>query len=189
MQSAKPRHQDSFVPMYHNYSRLVASIAANFPLTPQQQEEVCQDVFLVVWQRKQQLVHEYALASWLGTITRHRCLSVLRRNKAMISLEELTEDHLHAQQANLVPPQTETQLWHLELSLNLLHKLIDEHSSPVRRCVARRFYTDGESVASIAEALHMCPNTVLSHLRRFRLIVQKSLLRMLDERGIDLISA
>jgi RNA polymerase sigma-70 factor (ECF subfamily) len=182
-------HSDSFAPLYHSYSRLVASIAANFPLSPQQQEEICQDVFLIVWEKKEQLMHENALASWLGTITRHRCLSEMRRARTMVALEDLSEEILHAQQENCQSSPLETQSWHLELSLSLLQQLIDGHRSPVRRRVAQLFYREGHSVAAISTVLKMCPNTVLSHLRRFRLVVEKSLLRLLEERGIDLASA
>lgn len=191
MQSANihPMHHDSFAPLYRNYSRLVASIAADFPLTPQQQEDVCQDVFLIVWQRKQQLMHENAFVSWLSAITRHRCLSELRRKKLMIPLEDLNEEDIHSQQEASIQPCAEARHWHLELSVSLLHRLIDEHRSPVRRRVAQLFYTQEQSVAMIAETLQICPNTVLSHLRRFRLIVEKSLLRLAEECGIDLESA
>jgi RNA polymerase sigma factor (sigma-70 family) len=189
MPSAKPMHQDTFVPLYHNYSRLVASIAAHFPLSPQQQEEVCQDVFLIVWEKKEQLQHERAFASWIGTVTRHRCLSEMRRSRMTIALEDLSEEMLHARPEMRQPSPMEMQPWHLELSLNLLQQLIDGHRSPVRRRVAQLFYREGRSVAAIASALQLCPNTVLSHLRRFRLIVEKSLLRLLEERGIDLVSA
>jgi DNA-binding CsgD family transcriptional regulator len=44
-------------------------------------------------------------------------------------------------------------------------------------------------VAAVAAGLGMRPNTVLSHLRRFRLVVEKSLVRLLEEQGIDLESA
>ncbi len=190
MPSAKPMQPETFVPLYHNYSRLVASIAANFPLSPQQQEEVCQDVFLIVWEKKEQLLHEKAFASWLGTVTRHRCLSEMRRARSTIALEDISEEALHArpetQQASM---QHEQQAWHLELSLRLLQQLIDGHRSPMRRRVAQLYYREGQSVAAIASVLQMRPNTVLSHLRRFRLVVEKSLVRLLEERGIDLASA
>jgi RNA polymerase sigma factor (sigma-70 family) len=182
-------HPDTFVPLYHNYSRLVASIAANFPLSPQQQEEVCQDVFLIVWEKKEQLTHEHAFASWIGTVTRHRCLSEMRRMRTMIALEDASEEMLHARPEARQLPSMEMQAWHWELSLSLLQQLIDTHRSPVRRRVAQLFYREGQSVATIAAGLHMCPNTVLSHLRRFRLVVEKSLLRLMEERGIDWVSA
>ncbi|WP_176736836.1 RNA polymerase sigma factor [Oligoflexus tunisiensis] len=188
MQTAKLLSPDPFVPLYHNYIRLVASIAANFPLSPQQQEEICQDVFFIVWQHREQLVHERALSSWLSTITRHRCLTELRRNRSMVALDDLNEEILHAQQEARLGGSTPSQSWHLELSLRLLQSLIDDHRSPVRRRVAQLFYSQGESVATISATLNMCPNTVLSHLRRFRLIVEKSLLRLLEERDIDLAS-
>ncbi len=190
MPSAKPMQPETFVPLYHNYSRLVASIAANFPLSPQQQEEVCQDVFLIVWEKKEQLLHEKAFASWLGTVTRHRCLSEMRRVRCTIALEDISEEALHARpEMQHASMQREQQAWHLELSLNLLQQLIDGHRSPVRRRVAQLFYREGQSVAVIASVLQMRPNTVLSHLRRFRLVVEKSLVRLLEERGIDLASA
>lgn len=174
----------SFAMLYQDYSRLVASVAANFPLTPQQQEDVCQDVFLVVWQRRAQLQHEYAMASWLSTITRHRCLNELRRRRNTVALEDINEEIIHTQQEASTRRYDPTELWQLELSLKILRCLIAEHRSPVRRQVAQLFYEQGQSVATIAESLRLCPNTVLSHLRRFRLIVEKSLLRLLEERGM-----
>lgn len=189
MASVRSLHSDAFAPLYHHYNRLVASIAANFPLSPQQQEEVCQEVFMIIWEKKEQLVHEQALASWIGTVTRHRCLSEMRRMRPMVALEDLSEEVLHARPENRQASSWDSRSWQLELSLRLLQQLIDGHRSPIRRRVAQGFYRDGQSVAAVAADLGMCPNTVLSHLRRFRLVVEKSLLRLLDEQGIDLESA
>jgi RNA polymerase sigma-70 factor (ECF subfamily) len=189
MPPVRSLQSDAFAPLYHHYNRLVASIAAHFPLSPQQQEEVCQEVFLIIWEKKEQLVHEQALASWIGTVTRHRCLSELRRMRPMVALEDLSEEVLHARPENRQLSSWESKSWHLELSLRLLQQLIDSHRSPIRRRVAQLYYRDGRSVAAVASDLGLCPNTVLSHLRRFRLVVEKSLVRLLEEQGIDLVSA
>ena len=75
---------------------------------------------------------------------------------------------------------------HFEHSITLLRQLIQLHEGEPRATVARYFYLDQKSVKEISDALQLNQNTVLSHLRRFRLIVSQAMLQLAEEKGLEI---
>jgi RNA polymerase sigma-70 factor (ECF subfamily) len=77
----------------------------------------------------------------------------------------------------------ELTLFQLEEHLAVLHDLILNHKDPIRRNVACLFYLEQRSIRDISLILNLKSNTVLSHLRRFRLIVTKAMQRWMLDNG------
>ena len=75
---------------------------------------------------------------------------------------------------------------HFEQSITLLTQLIESHEGEPRATIARMFYLQKQSVKSISETLKLKQNTVLSHLRRFRLIISKAMVELVENKGIEI---
>ena len=58
--------------------------------------------------------------------------------------------------------------------------MIRDHKDPIRQKIADLFYLQHQSTVDIALLLDMPQNTVLSHLRRFRLVVSSMILRWFE---------
>jgi RNA polymerase sigma-70 factor, ECF subfamily len=56
--------------------------------------DLVQDVFLRIYERRRQLEHPASFRSWLFTIGRNQCLSLLRQHRSQTSLEEAPEEAL-----------------------------------------------------------------------------------------------
>ena len=116
-----------------------------------------------------------------GQLARNECLQTLRRQKARPTIQP--EDGL---EEILVDEYDGMASIRFEHSLNLVRKLVESHKVEPRASVARMFYLQEKPVKDIAETLNLKQNTVLCHLRRFRLSISKALCDMVESGEIEL---
>lgn len=77
------QQMDALSELYDRYSRLLFSIALSSVGSPETAEEIVQDVFTRVWEKaKSYNVEAGKVRTWLISITRHRSIDELRRNRA-----------------------------------------------------------------------------------------------------------
>ncbi len=77
------KREDALGDLYDRYGRLVFSLAMRSIENPVVAEEIVQDVFMRVWNSAGTYDARLAsVATWLVSITRHRIIDELRRNKA-----------------------------------------------------------------------------------------------------------
>lgn len=170
----------SFVSIYEAHVLLVRSIVRNFRFEDATTEDLVQDIFIKAWRSMDKVENPAALCAWLRVIARNHCLNELKIRKKMqrhlVSVETLPDGIENATQETL-----ELELWELEEHIDFLKDLIENHGDSNRREVARLFYVEQKSIREICEQTGVKQNTVLSHLRRFRLIVTKAMQRFVDE--------
>jgi RNA polymerase sigma-70 factor (ECF subfamily) len=178
---------DSFEDLYKNYYSGVAATVRKFRFTDATADDLIQDIFLQAWQNLHSLKDTKAFGGWLMTIARNRCLNELRKQKKTVAVA--ATDHVSEEDERsevvLVADDNLASV-HFEHSLGLLRELIANHQGEPRATIARLFYLEQLPVRTICEQLDMKQNTVLSHLRRFRLVVSKAMLRLIEEEGLDL---
>ena len=76
--------------LYDRYSRLVFSLARNMVTEQTAAEEITLDVFHRVWEKAHTYRPEQAkVSTWLVSITRHRAIDWLRRQKVRPNLQSL----------------------------------------------------------------------------------------------------
>ncbi len=177
----------SFDDIYRKYYGLVASIVRGFKFTDSTAEDLIQDIFIKAWQKLDSLRDVNAIGGWLKTIARNRCINEIRERKNIISISatDIFKGEKGASEVVLVADDIMDSV-RLEYSLQLLTELIENHKEGPRAKVAKLFYLKNKSVKEISEALELNQNTVLSHLRRFRLIVSKAMIRLIEEKGIEI---
>ena len=74
---------DALSELYDRYSRLVFSLALNVVGDRATAEEITLDVFTRVWEKAETYRSDQAkVSTWLTSITRHRSIDLLRRQKA-----------------------------------------------------------------------------------------------------------
>ncbi len=176
--------------LYKRYFQVVRSVVAKFRFQDATADDIIQDVFIQAWQNIHSLKDQGAMASWLITIARNRCLNEYRKMKQTVSItgtdQIYEEEHTgHNSEVILVADDDFASL-HFEHSLTLLRELITCHEGEPRATIARLFYLEQKNIKEICEALQINQNTVLSHLRRFRLIVSQAMLRLVEEKGYEI---
>ncbi len=69
--------------MEHWYSRLY-NFAVGYLNNEENAREVIQDVFLQLWEHRQKLAENTSLNAYLFTLTRNRCIDLIRRERLML---------------------------------------------------------------------------------------------------------
>lgn len=183
--STQSSHELSFERLYKSHYRAVRTVVSRFRFGDATADDLVQDIFMQAWQNLASLKDQAAFSGWLMTIARNRCLNEVRKTKPTVSVsgtdalgaEDSTEHELI-----LIADDNFASL-HFEHSLSLLRELIAMHEGEPRATVAKMFYLEEKPVKEICDALGMNQNTVLSHLRRFRLIVGQALTEVVAEKG------
>ncbi|MBC7890925.1 MAG: RNA polymerase sigma-70 factor [Sphingobacteriaceae bacterium] len=121
-------------------------------------EELVQDVFVKIWQRRHFLPGVQNLRSYLFTATRHHCLNHLQKAVVpLVSLDELPsetalKDNFHPENALL-----------LEETRHVIQGAID-HLPPQCRLIFNLVREQGLSYREVAEVLELSPRTVESQM-------------------------
>ena len=153
-----------FVTLVRRYQGLVFHVVGGFLHNPADQEEICQEVFLRVYQKLHTFGHG-SLKAWIARVARNVTLNHIR--KRAVTEEKLTESlssekHRATGFANPDMSSADTRL-----STDHVLRAVDELPEPGRE-VVRLFYFEELSVAEIASILEMPAGTVKSHLFRAR---------------------
>ncbi|RYZ56113.1 MAG: sigma-70 family RNA polymerase sigma factor [Proteobacteria bacterium] len=178
-----------FETLYRRHFHAVRAVVSRFRFADAAQDDLIQDIFIQAWKNLSSLKEPAAFSGWLMTIARNRCLSELKKTKKNISIAmtDSVGDREDGGPAEIVlVAEDDYASLHFEHSTILLNQLIQLHEGEPRATVAKLFYLEEKSVKEICDALSMNQNTVLSHLRRFRLIVSQAMLRLVEEKGIEI---
>lgn len=70
--------QENFELIYKQYYPKMFAFAKNYIPANEDAENIVQDVFLSLWERKQEIVISYTLVTYLFTLVKNRCLNFLR---------------------------------------------------------------------------------------------------------------
>lgn len=180
---------ESFDELYRNYYPGVSATVRKFKFTNAAADDIIQDVFVQAWQNLSSLKDSRAFGSWLMTIARNRCLNEIRKTKKTVPVAatDSSSDESDGHELVLIADD-DLASFHFEHSIHLLRELIKAHEGEPRATIAKLFYLEQLPVKDIATQLSIKQNTVLSHLRRFRLIVSKAMLQLVEEEGLEIFS-
>jgi RNA polymerase sigma-70 factor, ECF subfamily len=126
-------------------------------------EDAAQDVFLRLWKSMQTYNGDAALSTWIYAITRNTSISILRKRRPQISIDDNDDEGPVLQ---LAAPEYD------DSATASVEKLLDQLPERYRRAVAL-FYMQDQSYEQTAAALGVPLGTVkaLLHRARKRLMV------------------
>jgi RNA polymerase sigma-70 factor (ECF subfamily) len=133
-------------------------IALSFLRSPEDAEDVMQNVFLKLWQRRIGFADETHMDKWLTRVTVNECRSLFRSQRGELPLEAV-EGVLHA-------PSLEPEQDLVRAVMSLPESL---------RTVIHLFYYEELSVKEIASLLHLSQGAVKTRLSRGREKLKESL--------------
>jgi len=144
--------------------RLAMSMLGDRPAA----EDAVQDVMIRIWRALPQFRGDASISTWIYTVTRNRCLTVLKQRHG----EPMSLDDPESREAAENVPTFErpiSDVW------SLLHALPLQY-----RQVLTLFYAEERSYEEIARALDLPLGTVKTHIHRGR-----KLLAQLYARGAE----
>lgn len=178
-----------FETLYRRHYQAVRAVVTRYRFYDAGADDLIQDIFVQAWQNIGSLKEQAAFSGWLMTIARNRCLNEIRKTKRSVSVaatDSAGDDEDGADREVILVAEDDFASLQFEHSLVLLRQLIEVHEGEPRATVAKLFYLEEKSIKEISDALNMNQNTVLSHLRRFRLIVSQAMVRLVEEKGIEI---
>jgi RNA polymerase sigma-70 factor, ECF subfamily len=119
-------------------------------------EDAVQDVMIRIWRALPQFRGDASISTWIYSITRNRCLTVLKQRRVEpISLDDPESREAAAHVA--AAPRGASDVW------SLLHALPIQY-----RQVLTLFYAEERSYEEIGHALDMPLGTIKTHIHRGR---------------------
>lgn len=144
---------DAFNAIYWKYHAAlylnVLKLTKNTALT----EDIIQEVFTTLWEKRNTLKEDQSLAGWLFTISYHKSVDALKKKLKEAAVIKLLD-----------VPQEEPENTNLtEVQLNILNKALD-HLSPQKRKVFTLCKMEGKSYEQASVQLNISKHTVKEYL-------------------------
>ena len=149
---------------------MVYGIACNYFRNAALAEEIAQDVFLQLYEKRQSVRFGTHCIAWLRRSTVHRCIDTLRRPSFR---NEIQVDELPEIPADV--PETDPLLQ------ERLQRLVASLPETPRAVMILRYGEDMEA-DEIGEVLQMPVRTVWSHLQRATALIREKAARYLKEK-------
>lgn len=150
----------SFVFLHERYQSKVYYYCLKFVGNREVAEEITSDVFVKLWQKRDEIRKEIPVSGLLFKITRDHAMSYLRQ---VAKHADLKSAFIEQYFAPLFSP-IEEQLYFKE-GMEIAGRAI-ENLPPKCRQIFRLRYLEGLSLRQIADELHISPNTVQNHLQK-----------------------
>lgn len=147
--------EKKFSGYFHAYYRQLCLHALHLMGSAEEAEDVVQETFVSLWDKKEQIETIKSVKSYLYTAVRNNCLTLIRDAKPTTPLDMLPPDALLPEEEQMNRAEMEARIW----------KMIDE--LPERRreifLMAKR---DGMSYNEIARQTRLTVKTVENHVFR-----------------------
>ena len=165
--------REAFRSIVSNNERLVTHIVFRMVQQSHDREDLCQEIFLKVYDKLNTFRFGSKLSTWIASIAYNTCINFLRKKKLVI-LDYGSDDEEH--NAAVIK---DSSLRPDELLVNkernkLLWKLVDE-LPPVQQTILSLFHKQDLSLDEIATIMNMPLGTVKSYLHRARQTLRNKL--------------
>ena len=153
-----------------DYGRLVNHIVYRMIPNISDREDICQDIFIKVYQNLASFRSDSKLSTWIGRIATNRCLDHLGKKSLPLADEAFDQATERAVDTGQLPDD-KTEL--SEIS-DLLKNEIDKLPT-VYKTIITLYHLDENNYAEIGKILKMPEGTVKSYLFRARKMLRQQL--------------
>ena len=168
MQEIKADNMFAFDALYKKYSKKLYKFGYSILKSPEESENLMQDVFLNLWENRHKVEKDSSIKSYIFTIAYNSAISVIRKKAKESQFVEYLKS---LQQINIEPVN-------VELEYNELTKKLDEivKALPQRQKEVYLMHkVDGLKYSEITERLHISVNTIENHMSRALKTIRKKL--------------
>ena len=166
LEQLKAGSEVAFTRIYQQYWQRVYAVAYYFSRQKEAAEEVVQQVFLSLWERRDSLQISHSLEGYLATAAKYNVLDARireQRRRALLEKAPLPAD-----------PATSEQELQARILADYLHDSIAKLPEKTRVIFQYRRHED-LSITEIAQRLDISPKTVESHITKAIKALQLSL--------------
>ena len=165
----------AFQTLFENHQRLVMHIVCRMISNVTEREDMCQEIFIKVYQNLDCFRYESKLSTWIAKIAYNTCINQIQKKKILLyddhSPEDMSLENISGEQ---LLPDTFTEekdmVVHLQREIDKLD---------VRyRTILTLYHLIGMNYSEIGLIMELPDGTVKSHLFRARKILKKQLLSL-----------
>ena len=153
--------------------RLVSHMVAKIVSIQEDREEICQDVFLRVYDKLNTFNYQSKLSTWIATIAYRTSLNHLQKKKIVIGTND--EELLQLQIDRLATNETPESKMMEEDTKSYISGLVDDLPTKYR-VIITLFHLEEMTYPEIAEITNMPTGTVKSYLFRGRKLLKEKLM-------------
>jgi RNA polymerase sigma-70 factor (ECF subfamily) len=159
-------NKHAFELLIRKYQRLVAHMVGRVITNSEDLEEICQDVFLKVYEKISEFNFQSKLSTWIATIAYRHAINHLRKKK--IEIAEIDEKFVEQFMAIDNPAETVEENEMDAIVLTMIDKL-----PPQYKVVLTLYHLEDMNYAEIGEATGMPEGTVKNYLFRARQLLKE----------------
>lgn len=167
-------NQSAFDKLYYLQINPVFALIYKHVKNKQDAEDLAQEVFLDLWQKRKAIVIRGSIFNYLYSIARYKTLRYLKSNIVQSERWETLAESLE-QLLPAAPDQySEKEILAIEYSVNKAIAMLPEQMKKVYQLNTEA----GMSIQEIADQLTISPNTVKNHLARVRARLRQTVSRL-----------
>ena len=162
---------NAFKSLIEEYQRLVSHIVFRMINREADIEDICQDIFIKVFQNLAEFKFESKLSTWIAKIAYNRCINFLEKKRIPLLNDFSPEDEsLDSYSGDIIPPDKFAEERDISSRLQ-----IEINDMPVQfRTILTLFHLDEMSYNEITKIMELPEGTVKSYLFRARKLLKKS---------------
>jgi len=168
--------RQAFRVLIKQHERLVGHMIARLIDQQEDREELCQDVFLRVYEKLGEFTFQSKLSTWIATIAYRHGINHLRKRK--IEIRELPEDETYRKQF-ISEENVEENFSEQQLD-NLVMSLIDQ-LPPQYKTILTLYHVQDMSYTEIVEITGLPEGTVKNYLFRARQLLKEKVKKYLGK--------
>ena len=164
---------NQFKYLINKYQRLVMHIAFRIIENETDREDICQDIFLRIYQNLSKFKFEAKLSTWIARIAYNTCISHIDKKKVPLFDDVTVEDQLLENYSEDNPQPDKIS----EIKDTSIHIQSEINELPIQlRVILTLYHIDEMKYSEISKIMDLPEGTVKSYLFRARKLLKERLL-------------
>lgn len=175
---------EAFKKIIDQNQKLVISMVFKMIQQGEDREDICQEIFIKVYEKLHTFQLRSKLSTWIANITFNHCTNFLKKKKTLLidDIYKTQGGEEHSEDYFIELPGSEKYpdelIMNKELSMQLQKAM--EQLSVIQKTIIQLFHQNDLSLDEIAVVTALPVNTVKSHLFRARSILKVEMLKHLN---------
>ncbi len=158
----------AFRQLIRQHERLVAHMVGRLIRQEEDREELCQDVFMKVYEKLGEFTFQSKLSTWIATIAYRHAINHLRKKKIVV--DDIAEEDRFTH--HFISYHNPEEILSDHEQEEMVMKMIDQLPASYKT-VLTLFHVDGMNYAEIGEVTGMPEGTVKNYLFRARQLLKE----------------
>lgn len=166
-----------FEEIIHRYQRLAISIIIRFVSNQFDRDEICQEVFIKVYQNLASFKFNSKFSTWIGRITYNHCINYTNKTSKFSNFDSIDDLNYKDSTFEFVDNTSKAinDDYEIEETTRLINNYVDKLPE-IYQTILNLFHVQEMSYKEISDILNLPEGTVKSYLFRSRKLLKEKLL-------------